>query len=132
MAEAPLKISATGRRKNAIARVRLADGAGKVVINKRPFEDYFKTQTLRTVVLQPFVVSKLEGKYDVNAIVVGGGISGQAGAIRLGIARALVSIDENLRKTLRGFGFLTRDPRAKERKKYGQKRARKRFQYTKR
>jgi small subunit ribosomal protein S9 len=125
-------ISATGRRKNAIARVQLVNGPGAVVVNKRPFETYFKTQTLRTIVLQPLAVTKTQGKYDVRAIVVGGGISGQAGAVRLGISRALASIDESLKKLLRSYGFLTRDPRAKERKKYGQKRARKRFQYTKR
>ncbi len=122
----------TGRRKNASARVRLVSGTGKVTVNKRAFEDYFKADTLRTVVLQPLALTKMQDKLDVLASVVGGGISGQAGAIRLGIARGLVKQDETLRKVLRGQGFLTRDPRAKERKKYGQKRARKRFQYTKR
>lgn len=132
MADSGSITSATGRRKNAIARVRLLSGTGNVIINKRPFENYFKTETLRTIVMQPFFVTKTNGKYDVKVIVDGGGIAGQAGAIRLGIARALVSIDESLKKPLRSYGFLTRDPRAKERKKYGQKRARKRFQYTKR
>lgn len=125
-------ISATGRRKNAIARVRLLNGTGTVTVNKRPFENYFKTETLRTVVMQPFFVTKTQGKYDVKVIVAGGGIAGQAGAVRLGISRSLASIDESLKKLLRTYGFLTRDPRAKERKKYGQKGARKRFQYTKR
>lgn len=133
MADLSSIISATGRRKNAIARVRLfMNGSGNVTINKRSFEDYFKPQTLRTIILQPLAVTKTKGKYDVMANVVGGGISGQAGAVRLGISKALASIDEGLKKLLRSYGFLTRDPRAKERKKYGQKRARKRFQYTKR
>lgn len=122
----------TGRRKTATARVQLLNGSGKIIVNKRPFEDYFKTEMLRAVVLQPFVVTKTQGKYDVKVTVAGGGISGQAGAIRLGIAKALASLDEGLKRVLRTYGFLTRDPRAKERKKYGQKRARKRFQYTKR
>ena len=125
-------IAATGRRKESVARVRLIEGSGKVVINERPIEDYFKTETLRTVALQPFAVTKTAGKFDVKANVSGGGISGQAGAIRLGISRALLIFDLNLKKLLRTSGFLTRDPRAKERKKYGQKRARKKFQYTKR
>lgn len=132
MADSVSTISATGRRKNAIARVRLINGTGAVMVNKRPFENYFKTDTLRTTIIQPFSVTKTQGKYDVKVIVSGGGIAGQAGAIRLGISRALVSIDENFRKLLRSYGFLTRDPRAKERKKYGQKGARKKFQYTKR
>jgi small subunit ribosomal protein S9 len=122
----------TGRRKEAVARVQLSVGSGEVTVNKRPINDYFKTETLRIIALQPFAVTKLQGKYNVKANVFGGGPSGQAGAIRLGIARALVKLDEGLKKTLRSYGFLTRDPRAKERKKYGQKRARKRFQYTKR
>jgi small subunit ribosomal protein S9 len=132
MADTTSVLSATGRRKNAIARVRLVSGTGNVTVNKRTFEDYFKTQTLRTIVLQPFDVTKTQGKYDVKITVVGGGMSGQAGASRLGIARVLASLDEGLKKILRSYGFLTRDPRAKERKKYGQKGARKRFQYTKR
>lgn len=127
-----LKTMLTGRRKKSVARVRLISGTGTITVNKRPVENYFKTETLRTIIVQPLVVTKLIGKYDVKANVRGGGMSGQAGAIRLGIARALLTLDESLRKTLRANGFLTRDPRAKERKKYGQKRARKRFQYTKR
>ncbi len=125
-------IAATGRRKESVARVQLINGSGKVLINKRPMEDYFKTETLRTVALQPFTLTKTTGKFDVKANVSGGGMSGQAGAVRLGISRALLLYDVNLKKLLRASGFLTRDPRAKERKKYGQKRARKRFQYTKR
>jgi small subunit ribosomal protein S9 len=132
MAESVFMVAATGRRKNAIARVNLISGPGNITINKRPFEAYFKTQTLRTVVLQPMVLTKTQGKYDIKVNVNGGGPSGQAGAVRLGIARSLLLIDENFRKLLRSQGFLTRDPRAKERKKYGQKRARKRFQHTKR
>lgn len=132
MTEATTTKFSTGRRKNASAKVRLLAGTGKVTVNKRTFDDYFKADTLRTVVIQPLVLTKMQDKLDVQASVEGGGISGQAGAIRLGIARALVKQDETLKKALRGQGFLTRDPRAKERKKYGQKRARKRFQYTKR
>lgn len=132
MAEATVTKFSTGRRKNASARVRLLGGTGKVTVNKRAFDDYFKADTLRTVIIQPLILAKLQDKLDVQASVTGGGISGQAGAVRLGIARALVKQDETLRKALRGQGFLTRDPRAKERKKYGQKRARRRFQYTKR
>jgi len=132
MPDTACELNKTGRRKEAVARVRLVSGSGKIVVNKRSFEDYFKTENLRTILQQPFVVTKTLGKYDVNANVAGGGISGQAGAIRLGIARALCLTDESFKKLLRGGGFLTRDPRAKERKKYGQKRARKRFQYTKR
>lgn len=126
------KTITVGRRKKSVARVHLINGSGKIVVNKRPFEDYFKTQTLRSVVMQPLVVTKSADKFDVSANVNGGGMSGQAGAIRLGISRGLLKLDETLRKLLRANGFLTRDPRARERKKYGQKRARKRFQYTKR
>lgn len=132
MAEATTTKFNTGRRKNASARVRLLSGTGKVTVNKRAFDNYFKAETLRTIVLQPLALTKMQDKVDVQASVAGGGISGQAGAIRLGIARSLVKQDETLRKVLRGQGFLTRDPRAKERKKYGQKRARKKFQYSKR
>lgn len=122
----------TGRRKEAAARVRLIDGTGNIVINNKPIEAYFKTDTLKTLVIQPFIITKTLGKYDVKASVSGGGVNGQAGAIRLGIARGLLTLDQGLKKILRVNGFLTRDPRAKERKKYGQKRARKKFQYTKR
>lgn len=132
MAEVTATKFNTGRRKSASAKVRLVSGTGKVTINKRAFDNYFKMETLRTIVLQPLALTKMQDKVDVQASVAGGGISGQAGAVRLGIARSLVKKDETLKKVLRGQGFLTRDPRAKERKKYGQKRARKRFQYTKR
>ena len=126
------KIVTIGRRKKSSARVHLINGTGKILVNKRPFEDYFKTQTLRSIVMQPLVITKTADKFDVSANVNGGGMSGQAGAIRLGIARGLLKFDETVKKLLRANGLLTRDPRARERKKYGQKRARKRFQYTKR
>jgi small subunit ribosomal protein S9 len=123
---------ATGRRKEAVARVFLAPGEGKISVNKLSFEGYFNKETHRLIILQPFNATDTIGKYDVRASVRGGGVSGQAGALRHGIARALAKIDESLRVTLRRDSFLTRDPRAKERKKYGRKRARKRFQYSKR
>ena len=122
----------TGRRKTAVARVRLAAGSGKIVINGRPFENYFATETLRGTVTQPLTVTETAGKFDVQVNVSGGGPSGQAGAVRHGIARALIRADANLRTTLKGDGLLTRDPRMRERKKYGQPGARKRFQYSKR
>ena len=123
---------ATGRRKDAIARVWLKPGSGKIVINGREQEVYFARPTLRLVINQPFGVAGREGQYDVVATVVGGGLSGQAGAIRHAIARALLASDENLRLPLRKAGLLTRDARMKERKKYGLKRARKAPQFTKR
>ena len=110
----------------------MKNGTGTITVNKRPITDYFKTEILRNIIVQPLSTTKMLGKFDVTVNVAGGGISGQAGAIRLGISRALVLSDESLKKLLRSSGFLTRDPRAKERKKYGQKRARKKFQYTKR
>jgi small subunit ribosomal protein S9 len=122
----------TGRRKTAVARVRLAPGAGKIVINGRPFENYFPTETLRMVVSQPFVVTSTEGKFDVRVNVEGGGPNGQAGAVRHGISRALQKADVNFRPTLKTEGLLTRDSRKRERKKYGQPGARKRFQFSKR
>jgi small subunit ribosomal protein S9 len=122
----------TGRRKTSVARVRLAAGSGKIVINGRPFENYFSTETLRGVVTQPLTVTETAGKFDVQVNVSGGGPSGQAGAVRHGIARALIRADANLRTALKGDGLLTRDPRMRERKKYGQPGARKRFQYSKR
>ena len=124
--------SATGRRKEAVARVRLVAGTGAIVVNHRGYDDYFPREALRLSIRQPFLVTHQIGKHDVFATIVGGGLTGQAGALRLGIARALLEIDPALRGTLRGAGLLTRDPRAKERKKYGQKGARKRFQWTKR
>ena len=122
----------TGRRKTSIARVRMATGSGKITVNGRAFENYFPTETLRMVVSQPFVATSLAGKYDARVNVVGGGPTGQAGAVRHGIARALLKADINLRPTLKSEGLLTRDSREKERKKYGQPGARKRFQYSKR
>src|ERR1700761_1306269 len=121
----------TGRRKTSVARVRLASGSGKIVVNGRAFETYFPTETLRMVVSQPLTVTSLTGKYDLRVNVQGGGPTGQAGAVRHGIARALLKADINLRPTLKSEGLLTRDSREKERKKYGQPGARKRFQYSK-
>jgi len=122
----------TGRRKNAIARVWLSPGEGKITINNRDFKEYLGRPILEIVVKSPLVHLELDGRYDVKAFCKGGGISGQAGAIKLGIARALLTFDEELRKDLRAGGFLTRDPRVKERKKYGRKKARRGFQFVKR
>lgn len=127
-----VQFRATGRRKTSIARVILRPGEGKVVVNGRSFDDYFPSQALRTEVQQPLVETENAGKFDVLINACGGGIHGQVGAVRLGIARALVAFNPELRPRLRQGGFLTRDPRAKERKKYGQKGARKRFQFSKR
>ena len=125
-------IWATGRRKEAIARVRLAPGTGRIVVNSKSYEDYFPREVWRVAIRQALFLTHQLGKHDVVASVHGGGISGQAGAIRLGIARAIVKMDVAHRPALRTGGMLTRDPRMKERKKYGQKGARKRFQWTKR
>jgi len=122
----------TGRRKTAIARVRLATGTGKITINGRPVENYFTLDTQRTTVTQPLTVTGTADKLDVRVNVTGGGPNGQAGATRHGIARALLKFDANLRPQLKAEGFLTRDPRERERKKYGQPGARKRFQFSKR
>jgi len=122
----------TGRRKTAVARVRLAVGSGKIVVNGRPFETYFGTDGLRTMATQALAVTESVSKYDVRINVEGGGPMGQAGAIRHGIARALLMVDAALRPALKSAGYLTRDPRMRERKKYGQPGARKRFQYSKR
>ena len=122
----------TGRRKTSVARVRLAAGSGKITVNGRAFENYFPTETLRMVVNQPLTVTATIGKVDIRANVEGGGPNGQAGAVRHGIARALIASDANLRPSLKAEGLLTRDSRQKERKKYGQPGARKRFQYSKR
>ena len=137
MAKASLKKKiqfwGTGRRKKAIARVRLIPGGnGTIVINDRAFEDYFPQGTLQYIVKQPLVAVEAETKYDVMVNVIGGGYTGQAGAIRLGVARALLEAEENSRPTLKAAGFLTRDPRAKERKKYGLKKARRAPQFSKR
>jgi len=122
----------TGRRKTSVARVRLSSGTGKVTVNGRAFETYFPTESLRMVVQQPLNVTGTAGKFDIRANVTGGGPNGQAGAVRHGIARALLLADGNLRASLKTEGLLTRDPRMKERKKYGQPGARKRFQFSKR
>jgi small subunit ribosomal protein S9 len=122
----------TGRRKTSVARVRLASGSGKITVNGRPFENYFPTETLRMTVTQPLVLTENAAKFDVRVNVTGGGPAGQAGAVRHGISRALLKLDPNLRPALKADGLLTRDPRMKERKKYGQPGARKRFQYSKR
>ena len=122
----------TGRRKTAIARVRLYPGTGTITVNTKPFEKTYGTDSLKRIALQPLVVTDTLGKYDIVAKVAGGGISGQVGAIRHGISRALLASDENLKTTLRNHGFLTRDSRIKERQKYGFRRARKRKQYRKR
>ena len=122
----------TGRRKKSIARVRLLPGSGAVKINKRDIDDYFGLGTLKLIVNQPFGVTDTVGKFDIFCTVVGGGVSGQAGAIRLGVARALLQSDEEYRSALKKAGFLTRDPRMKERKKYGLKAARRAPQFSKR
>ncbi|MBI6874211.1 30S ribosomal protein S9 [Clostridium aciditolerans] len=122
----------TGRRKKSIARVRLVPGEGKVIINKRDAETYFGLETLRVIVNQPLVLTATKEKFDVLVNVHGGGFTGQAGAIRHGISRALLKADENLRPELKKAGFLTRDPRMKERKKYGLKKARRAPQFSKR
>ena len=122
----------TGRRKTAVARVRMASGSGKIVVNGRAFENYFPTDTLRTMASAPLTVTESASKYDIRVKVEGGGPNGQAGAMRHGIARALLVADAALRPTLKAAGLLTRDPRMREREKYGQPGARKRFQYSKR
>ena len=124
--------AATGRRKESTARVKLLPGTGKITVNGAPVDKYFTRETLRMVISQPLEATKTIGKFDIEAKVAGGGMSGQAGAIRHGISRALLKVDETTRAVLKKGGFLTRDPRAKERKKYGQKGARRRFQWTKR
>ena len=121
-----------GRRKNSVARVYLRAGSGKVSVNKREFEEYFKIKNHRDDALLPFKATETEGKYDIFANVRGGGLSGQAEAVRLGIARALVEINPEFRPNLKIDGLLRRDPRIVERKKYGQPKARKRFQFSKR
>jgi len=122
----------TGRRKTSVARVRLSAGTGKITVNGRTFENYFPLDSLRGTVTQPLTVTGTAGKYDARINVSGGGPNGQAGAVRHGIARALLTVDANLRGALKAEGFLTRDSRMKERKKYGQPGARKRFQFSKR
>ena len=129
---APVQYYGTGRRKSSTARVLLRPGKGQVVVNKREFEGYFKNETLRMIIRQPFLLTETSDKFDVLATVDGGGPSGQAGAVRLGLSRAILEYNTELRKKLKKGGFLTRDSRIKERKKYGQKGARKRFQFSKR
>ena len=122
----------TGRRKHSVARVRVYSGTGKITINGRDIDDYFGLETLKLVVRQPLAAAEIEGKFDIVVRVAGGGVSGQAGAIRHGLSRALLQYDENLRGVLKKNGFLTRDPRMKERKKYGLKAARRAPQFSKR
>jgi len=130
--EQATKFSAIGRRKESVARVQLLHGKGTITVNALPYNKYFLRETDRIIVTQPLVLTNTAAKFDVIANLNGGGLTGQAGAIRLGISRALVMADSELKDMLRKNGYLTRDPRAKERKKYGQKGARKRFQWTKR
>ena len=122
----------TGRRKNSVARVRVYNGTGKITINDRDIDDYFGLETLKLIVRQPLAVAGVEGKFDIVVRVAGGGVSGQAGAIRHGLSRALLQYNPELRTTLKKAGFLTRDPRMKERKKYGLKAARRAPQFSKR
>ncbi len=125
-------IQATGRRKRAIARVKLTLGQGIITVNKKPIDEYFPRPQLQAMVRQPFEVTQSAGRFDITVKAEGGGVTGQAGAVRHGIARALVEMDASFKDALRKNGFLTRDPREKESKKYGRKRARKRFQFSKR
>ena len=125
-------VQSTGRRKEAIARVRIRAGSGQVTVNKRPIQDYFPSETHRMIVTEPLRLTTTADVYDVDATIDGGGVSGQAGALRLGIARGLVDLDEELRVPLKRAGFLSRDAREKESKKYGLKKARKAPQYSKR
>ncbi len=124
--------NATGRRKTAVARIRLTAGTGKIVVNGRPFEEYFPTINLQNTVVAPLTLTKLNNAFDIAINTSGGGATGQAGAARLGIARALLLVDVTLRPALKAEGYLMRDPRMKERKKSGQPGARKRFQFSKR
>lgn len=126
------KINKTGRRKTAVARVYLSEGSGNVLINGKEMAQYFPVTTLQYKVNQPFMITNLTGKYDVKVTVAGGGITGQAEAVRLGISRALVEMNEELKAQLKPEGLMTRDPRMVERKKFGQKKARKKFQFSKR
>jgi len=129
---ATLQYRGTGRRKTSVARVRLVPGSGNIVINRKGIDDYFGLETLKLIVRQPLVLTNTTGSYDVIALVHGGGVSGQAGAIRHGIARALIVVDAAMRPTLKKAGLLTRDPRMVERKKYGLKKARRAPQFSKR
>ncbi|MBI5025271.1 MAG: 30S ribosomal protein S9 [Nitrospirae bacterium] len=129
---AEIQYYATGRRKTSIARVTIKPGTGSININEMAINEYFPQETLKMIVRQPLEVASASNKYDINVKVSGGGMTGQAGAVRHGIARALVQFNSDLKGRLKKEGFLTRDPRVKERKKYGQKAARKRFQFSKR
>jgi small subunit ribosomal protein S9 len=129
---ADIQYNATGRRKTSIAQVFIKPGTGNITINKKPFNEYFPYETMKMIIQQPLNVVGVTGKYDLTIRVNGGGVSGQASAIRHGIARALISINSDFRGKLKKEGLLTRDPRVVERKKYGQKGARKRFQFSKR
>ncbi len=122
----------TGRRKSSVARVRVYNGTGKITVNDRDIDDYFGLETLKLIVRQPLALAEIENKFDIVVRVAGGGVSGQAGAIRHGLSRALLQYDESLRPVLKKAGFLTRDPRMKERKKYGLKAARRAPQFSKR
>ncbi|HEY9166250.1 MAG TPA: 30S ribosomal protein S9 [Candidatus Kryptonia bacterium] len=132
MASVQIKLAAVGRRKTSTARVRLVPGSGKIFVNNQPHFEYFPVVSVQNELFKAFEATESQGKYDVFAIVAGGGLSGQAGAMKLAIARALLKEGEELRPRLRAAGVLTRDPRMVERKKYGRKKARKRFQWTKR
>lgn len=125
-------IQATGRRKRAVARVRLTLGQGVIIVNEKPIDEYFPRPQLQQIVRQPLEATQSGARFDIRVKAEGGGVTGQAGAVRHGIARALVTMDESFKEILRKNGFLTRDPREKESKKYGRKRARKRFQFSKR
>ena len=127
-----VEYTGTGRRKSAVARIYLRPGKGDIIVNKRPIEEYFERATLRMILMQPLEMLELQGAFDILVNVQGGGKSGQAGATRHGISRALLEYDPNLRPALKERGFLTRDARIKERKKYGQRGARARFQFSKR
>ena len=127
-----IRYNATGRRKTSIARVNVSPGNGQITVNEKPVDSYFPRETLRMMIRQPLELTGMVGKLDVFAKVEGGGLTGQAGALKHGISRALTQLDSDLRSKLKKEGFLTRDPREKERKKYGQKGARKRFQFSKR
>jgi small subunit ribosomal protein S9 len=129
---AEIQYNATGRRKTSVARVKMMPGNGQITVNNKPADVYFPRETLRMVIRQPIELAGITGKYDVTAKVTGGGPSGQAGAVKHGISRAIVDMNSDFRGRLKKEGFLTRDPREKERKKYGQKGARKRFQFSKR
>jgi small subunit ribosomal protein S9 len=129
---ADIQYNATGRRKTSVARVTMTPGNGQITVNNKPADVYFPRETLTMVIRQPIELAGITGKYNIDATVTGGGLSGQAGALRHGIARAIVDMNSDLRLRLKKEGFLMRDPREKERKKYGLKGARKRFQFSKR